>query len=169
MPEGHAYVQDDADRVTIHNFDYLPLVNLHRDIIHLDWDTAVSPEMLRKFATYARLMRNSVIVSPQRLYPGSLNGMYPRNLVGPQWNVYQETAKPPYQRECSYDDFTCHYCGFGLIYLPHKVLEQYAADCPDMMMDDYAFTSWYHKVYGEIPIMWDVTTVHVNHLVLKEV
>jgi hypothetical protein len=170
-PPGHARCDDALPRIMTPPFDYTPLVLAGDDVLHLDWDVAVSPEDLRTFAAAARLRPLEPLVAPIRLYPGSMFGHdpVPRDLPEPVWG-----AK-------SYDDGTeqsMHYVtrgepaadlwGFGMVYLPLCWLLRWRDDCPGVTMGDLQFSGWYHRQEGAAQLCWDVRPVHLNSPALVE-
>jgi hypothetical protein len=162
-PAGHARIIDGFERVLTPPFDYAPLAGLGADVLHLDWDTAVSPEDLRLFADRAAAAPGRVLVAPVRCYPGSLHGTVPRALPAPVWNcrVYDGGSL----RHVTPQDATCDLFGFGMVYLPADLTAAGAAECArqGVTMSDISFSGWHHRHAGPAGICWDVRPVHVNY------
>lgn len=166
-PAGHARVIDSFERVLTPPFDYFPLgvpAGLGQDVLHVDWDTAVSPEDLALFAARANEDPGRVLVAPMREYPGGLHGTTPRALSRPVWNcrVY-EGAHTRYVKP---SDNCAHLFGFGMVYLPAKLVVAYCAEAAGAgeTFSDIGFSGWHHvQVEREARLCWDVAPVHVNY------
>lgn len=167
VPPEHARVEDQFARVYVADFDYFPLgvpAAAGADILHLDWDTAVSPEDLDRFAARAREAPDRVLVAPMREYPGGLHGTVRRALPRPVWNcrVYEGSAT----RYVTTADKFAHLFGFGMVYLPAKLVEAYCAEAAGAgePFSDIGFSGWHHvQVEREARLCWDVSPVHVNY------
>jgi hypothetical protein len=156
-PEDRNYVIDDAERLYNDNYDYRGLVDVDDDIIHIDWDTAVSREHLALFAEACRLEPDRTRVAPVPVYPDSRRGL-PTMI----WNLkryegngmrYLRTGEP-----------TCNLFGFGMVYLPHTLLRGYAEALPGEVLGDISFAGWHHRnVEPEVPVAWDVRPIHVHY------
>ena len=165
-PPRHACCEDQIRRVLTAPFDYAPLCALGDDVLHLDWDIAVSPEDLATFAASARRQPGQVLVGPYRTYPGSLFGAdpVPRELPGPVWTakVYAD------DREWSMHyvqpgDPVAHLFGFGMVYLPAGLLARWAEQFPGAKMGDMEFSGWHYRIAGPARICWAVHPVHLNY------
>lgn len=156
---------DAIPRVETPPFDYAPLADMGEDLIHLDWDMAVSPEDLDTFAHLAMAAPQDVLVAPYRTYPGSIFGADPqgRDLESPVWTakVYSD-AREQSMRNVTEDDTHAHLWGFGLVYLPAKWLCGYAARFPGEKMGDGEFSGWYYRQAGPALLAWGVRPVHLN-------
>lgn len=163
QPEGRNYVIDDAERLYNDNYDYSALVEMDDDIIHLDWDTAVSRETLARFADICRTEPDRVRMAPQRIYSDSRMGL-PETI----WNAkvyegsgmrYIETGEP-----------TCHLFGFGMVYLPkvhiRGFMDRFAREIAEgtVVMGDIHFSGWHHRnVEPDVPVEWGCETVHLHY------
>jgi hypothetical protein len=179
-PAGHARVDDRIERVFTEPFDYAPLAKLGDDLLHLDWDMAVSPEDLAVFAAAARAQPYEVLVGPYLTYPGSLFGNDPagRDLPDPVWTgkVYT-SADETAMRNIVPGDRYAHMFGFGMVYLPAMWLSAFTGTFPGVKMGDGQFSGWYYRQspaggpgwvnYGAA-ICWDVHPVHCNYPPPKE-
>jgi hypothetical protein len=167
VPAGHARVEDSFERVYTAGFDYFPLgvpAAAGADILHVDWDTAVSPEDLAIFADRAKDEPTRVLVAPMREYPGGLHGTTPRRLSRPTWNcrVYEGSAT----RYVTPADEFANLFGFGMVYLPAKLVEAYCAEAAGSgePFSDIGFSGWHYiAVEREARLCWDVSPVHVNY------
>jgi hypothetical protein len=169
VPDNHAYIHDDFERVMVDDYNYIELVKLGRDVIHLDWDVAVSPEDLDMFALYANDDRARVNVVPMYLYPGSPNGATFRSGNRPIWNVYQKLDHAPWQRECEPRDAYCSVFGFGMVYLPYRWLRAWHQETKENVLTDQSFSEWYNDKNGMTPIFWNIHPVHINYPAVKEI
>src|SRR5262245_21056937 len=113
-PAGRARVEDDAYRLYNDNYEYRGLADLDDDVLHIDWDIAVSKEDLTAFAAKARQTPDRVLVAPCPLYPDTRPG-----LTGATWNCrrYSDTSRSA-MRYIERGEPTCHLFGFGMVYLP---------------------------------------------------
>lgn len=169
VPAGHARVEDGFERVYTPPFDYFPLgavAGAGTDVLHLDWDTAVSPEDLALFADRARGQPGRVLVAPVRCYPGSLHGTVKRELRRAVWNcrVYEGSRTRYVERGEPF----AHLFGFGMVYLPAATVSAYCAEVvasdPVVGFSDVGFSGWHHvQVEREAALCWDVSPVHVNY------
>jgi hypothetical protein len=158
-PAGHARVIDGVTRVVCDQFDYRPLALLGGDVLHLDWDTAVSHEGLTHFAEHAQAAPAEVLVAPCRVYPGSLHGATPRDLPRPVWNVRTYLAGGQAMRDTLPGEDCADLFGFGMVYLPADLLARF----PGPVMDDISFAGWHHRQVGSARLCWDAQPVHLNY------
>jgi hypothetical protein len=142
-------------------YDYRRLANYHEDVVVIEWDLAVDPDDLFRFMGRARDIPDRVRVAPYRLYY-----QYPDEVWGgqrgPVWAHRRvETHRVRWVRD---RDATCHYFGFGLIYLPAGLLEGFCGDDAGPLGDN-SFSQWHYRTAAdrEVVIDWDVRPVHLNH------
>jgi hypothetical protein len=160
-PAGRNRVEDDAVRLLNDNYDYRGLAAFGDDVVHVDWDTAVSREDLVTFAEIARRHPEQVLVAPVPVYADSRKGL--RRTV---WNLlrYEGADRTRYLQA---GEPFCHLFGFGMVYLPHVLLvaaEDAFADQPGVVFSDIAFAGWHHQnVNAEVPVAWDVRPVHLHY------
>lgn len=161
-PAGRNHVVDDAERLLNTDYDYAGLVELGDDIIQLDWDTAVSREDLIAFAKQCRAEPDRVRVAPCMIYTEDRPG-----LGRPVWNAkrYKDDG---FTRFVTRDDETCHLFGFGMVYLPHELIAGFVHRTTAVRfgwkLTDVGFASWHYKyVRHEVPLAWDVHTVHLHY------
>ena len=161
-PAGHARVEDGVMRVLVADFDYRPLLAVDDDVLHLDWDTAVSLEDLLTFAKVARMFPAQPLVAPMLEYPGGLHGTTRRALTRPTWNIRRYEGAN--MRDCTLGEQSCHLFGFGMVYLPLKLLAEHVASLePGVPVTDIGFSGWYAANGGECDVCWDVRPVHLNY------
>lgn len=162
-PPGHARVEDGVIRVLIDNFDYRPLVEVDDDVVHLDWDTAVSLEDVREFAGLARAHPSHPLVVPMREYPGGMHGAETRKLTRPTWNVKRYDGQMT--RYAEPGEATCHLFGFGMVYLPKSLVVEHAAALdPGVPFTDVGFSGWWSR-NGERSAycVWSIHPIHLNY------
>lgn len=179
IPAGRNYVVDDAERLINTNYDYTGLIGLCDDIIHIDWDTAVSKEDLEAFARRASAQPDSVLVAPVKIYQSPKR----TGLTDPVWNLRRFLPGDMASRYCEPGE-GAHLFGFGMVYLPRVLLQGYGdamnADAseygrPDLFhmrryhrFGDMEFAGWHYKnVVQEAAVMWDVRPVHVHYEMSK--
>lgn len=165
VPEGRAYVADDAERHLNAGYSYRGLVAYGDDLIHLDWDMAVGREDLEHFAEHARRNPDRPLVGPQRVDVGDGR----RHLTAPLWNMRSYDGDR--LRHVERGDPTCDLFGFGLVYLPGKWLRAFEdqwrpeLDAGTIRFDDTGFAGWIYRQIGPSPICWDVHPVHLHYSV----
>lgn len=141
------------------DYDYRRLLDVGDDIIHIDWDTAISREDLITFAEMAKADRDRVLVAPVPVYPDSRAGLpamvwnLKRYLPGEQSTRYVEVGE------------AAHLFGFGMLYLPVALVHAFV----DQLVDggrfgDMAFASWHYRhVAAEVAVAWQVRPVHLHY------
>jgi len=156
-PAGRNYVIDDAERFYNDDYDYAGLVDLDDDIIHIDWDTALSREDLATFAAHCKAEPNRVRVAPVPVYPDSRRGL-PQTI----WNLKRYEGNG--MRQVHTGEPSCHLFGFGMVYLPHALIRGYLEAFPEERLGDIAFAGWHHRnIEPEVPITWDISPVHLHY------
>lgn len=163
IPQWRNYVVDDAERNLNSDYSYRGLVAYGDDLVHLDWDVAVSREDLAAFAQRAAKDPDRVLVGPQRVDVGDGR----RYLRRPVWNmrVYDGTQL----RHVRDGEPTCDLYGFGLVYLPAQLLTEFenmhraALDAGTVRFDDTGFSGWATKKYGPAGIDWTIRPVHLHY------
>ncbi len=163
QPSGRNYVIDDAERLYNDNYDYGSIADIGDDVIHIDWDTAVSREHLEAFAAHCKAEPERVRVAPVPVYPDSRKG-----LAGTIWNLkryegsgmrYLQTGEP-----------SCHLFGFGMVYLPHALIRGYLEAFPGENLGDIAFAGWHHRnIAEEVPVDWQVRPIHLHYRISEVV
>jgi hypothetical protein len=156
-PTGRACVVDDAQRVVVDDYNYRGLVELDDDVINLDWDIAIAREDLESFAARARSSPGRVLVAPYPIYPDTRPG-----LPSVTWPMRRYDG--PNLRYVRTGESTCHLYGFGMVYLPRRMVREFADANPTLNFDDTRFASWHYRQTGqEVPITWDIRPVHLNY------
>lgn len=162
-PTGRAYVIDDADRHLNRDYSYRGLVAFGDDLVHLDWDMAVSREDLERFARRARRNPDRVLVGPQRVDVGDGR----RHLTAPIWNMRVDVGGR--MRQATEADRVCHLYGFGMVYLPAALLRGFEdtfrdpLDAGTVRFDDTGFAGWASNQQGPAEIDWSVRPVHLHY------
>lgn len=159
VPDARNYVWDDAPRLVVHGYDARALADVGDDVLLLEWDIAVSRDDLVSFAEAAAQDPQRVLVAPYRLYPpayGLREAIWsPRRMPG---NVPVEPGEA-----------VCHLFGFGMTYLPGKLLRGFADDWlvrnPAGNLTDETFSRWHYDRAPDrdVPICWDVRPVHLHY------
>src|SRR5215472_17478582 len=139
VPPAHPRIIDAVTRVILPRaFDYAPLAGLDDDVLHLDWDVAVSPEDLHTFAVAARRKAAQPLVGPCRVYPGSLHGTVARQMAGARWNVRSSNGAGA-MADCQPGDPSADLWGFAMVYLPREALSGFVHSNPGRDMSDIGF------------------------------
>lgn len=179
IPANRNYIVDDAERLINTDYDYTGLIALNDDIIHIDWDTAVSKEDLEAFARRARHFPDSVLVAPVKIY----HSVKRTGITDPVWNVRRFNPGEMSMRYCREGE-DAHLFGFGMVYLPRVLLRGFGEaladdegryDRPDLFhmkryrrFGDMEFAGWHYKhVTPEAWVMWDVRPVHIHYEMSK--
>jgi hypothetical protein len=164
LPPGRNYVVDDAQRLVNTDYDYRGLTGIGDDVIHLDWDTAVSRSDLMLFARLAREHPDRVLVAPQPLEPG-----HRRGITEQVWNCRVYTNEGQGTRWVRTGEPIAHLFGFGMVYLPLETMREFDAtfrpdlDAGRVKFDDTGFAGWYFRQRGGAEIAWPVRPVHVHY------
>jgi hypothetical protein len=162
VPDGRAYVVDDAERMYNANFSYRGLVAVDDDVIHLDWDQAVGRADLVTFAGRCKAYPDQARVVPVLVDLAARPG-----LAVPVWNcrVYVGDRLRYVER----GDPTADLFGFGMVYLPRKALAEFEdefrteLDDGTVRFDDTGWSGWYTRTHGPVPIDWDIHCVHLHY------
>ena len=157
-PGGCNHVIDDAERMVNWNYDYSGLLAYQDDIVQIDWDTAVSREDLVIFAERAKLTPESVLVAPMPIYPDNRPG-----LTKPHWNCCRRInpVTPDLLREVDRNDSECDLFGFGMIYLPLKMIQGFALTT--RFFSDRGFAEWHNNQHGSAKLIWDIHPIHLHY------
>jgi len=138
-------------RVIVDDYDYRGLAGVGDDVISLDWDTAVGDEDLRLFAGQAAASPGDVLVAPVRTYYGPKAGQW--NLADADGNILG-TGTPRAQ-----------VFGFGMVYLPARLLAAYTGQQPGVKLTDMWFASWHLDRVDPrgAAVCWAVRPVHLHY------
>ena len=162
IPEGRTgYVVDEIPHYDLHMYDMRKIVELKEDILCIEWDLAFDKDEFLTFIDHAKEQPERVIVAPYRHYPeitGRPTAIWAHRRLDENGQViFIEEGEP-----------TCHLFGFGMTYLPYKLLRGFCDDFlvrnPLAELDDYLFSQWHyeHADDREVPITWDVRPVHLH-------
>src|SRR4051812_5131429 len=166
VPPGRNYVVDDAVRLYNAGYDYRGLALVGDDVLHLDWDQAVSRADLIAFAKVCRDDPGTVHVVPTMIEPGNHPGF-----TEPEWNVRVavDGGRSGWRPAFVGEPFA-HLFGFGMLYLPKTVLDDFMdewgdrLDRNDCRFNDIGFSGWYYNTTGVgAPIHWDIHCVHLHY------
>lgn len=163
VPEGRSYVVDGIERLILDRYDYTPLGDVDDDVLLIEWDIAVGEQDLVAMAEAAAERPAEVVVAPYRLYAGNHTSRSLRE------TVWAHRLWPDY-RHVQTGDPHCNIFGFGLTYLPRKLVRGYldartaAPDGRTWGFSDGSFSGWHYRcVKPDVPIVWDVQPVHLNY------
>ena len=170
-PEDHPQVIDNCERIYLHRpdmVDYTALSQADDNLLHLDWDVAVNRDELRMFAAKCEAEPDRVRVAPtinwvtrHKAHRGILPNMRTQWLVWRQLSVSRRNCVP---------GENCDYFGFGMVYLPIRLIQMYKAERPSERFNDMSFSKWHYNEYlggwgkaPTVPVEWDVHAVHINY------
>jgi hypothetical protein len=155
IPVGRAYVSDLLPRIEMADYNYVPVLEqLDEDTVIVEWDVAVSFEDRERFTKICAADPYGAHVAPYRLYPVSTA------LLEPVWAHRRLGRNPPWINE---RDSACDLFAFGLVYLPHQIVQHYLATKPEVT-GDAIFSKWHHDVkFGPVPVHWDVRPIHLHY------
>lgn len=148
IPAGRAHVVDGLSRLVMRNQDYTTLSWPRHEPgwFMLEWDIALDQASRERFAANASTQPDKVRVAPYLLYPMARQ-------------VHRWEGKPIPEGQPWADMF-----GFGCIYFPQAILDEFWADLPPRVereLTDTVFSDWYRTRYGNVTVDW---TVHPQHL-----
>lgn len=149
IPPGRAYVQDDAERFPMENYDYSGLAEFAagEDVLLLEWDIAVSRHDLSMFAGRAHVAGDWPLVAPYLL---------DRAGSWPHWR--DEGGE---LRRIRQDEDDCDLFGLGLAFLPFWVISGFPRG---QHMSDGTLSRWLRTVPGwrPVPVDWGTRVVHLH-------
>lgn len=172
IPPHRAHVVDDLERLVIADYDYTPLGAIDDDVVLIEWDMALAPDDMEQFDRAAKYYHENPLVAPYKLYYVSNNGR-----DRPVW-AHRKLTEAGEDWIRAWDNFA-DYVGFGLIYLPRRVVRAFL-DAPapergaplvapggytDCRFHDQTFSMWYRHRYsggGPIRVEWDIWPVHLH-------
>jgi hypothetical protein len=163
------HVVDHIEKFPIVDYDYGGLVDIDDDILLLEWDIAISWEDLQIFIADANQTPDLVRVAPYKLYEGRKNPVWAHRVV---WSTTDIHVTPE-------EDSTCDLFGFGCIFLPKVLLQDFhdtdvdircrdprfhGADYRDGRLTDQTFSIWHkwHTRQPPVPIDWSIKPIHLN-------
>jgi hypothetical protein len=176
VPEGRPHVVDGMERLIIEDFDYRPLADLDDDVLLIEWDIAAGREEIEHFAEHAYREPKRVLTAPYKLYRDS--GYRPHwpepdnpwvwmlnhwRGEGERPDAAQgETIPGSHTVMPDIGDPTCNGFGFGMIYLPRKLIRRFVKTDPSHF-GDVSFSVWhFHNVRPDARICWHVRPVHLH-------
>lgn len=167
MPHRKSHVIDGMERFYHNDYDYSRLVEYGEDILLIEWDLAASQEMREDFEHVAKIDPHHVTVAPYRLYEGREESVWAHRRIEDgqeRWLKWGET----------YTDLF----GFGLIYLPHKLMRAFLNEpketrgtpvgirpenYTDYRFCDQTFSMWHYRSgLGPVYVHWPVMPIHLN-------
>ncbi len=136
------------------DYDYLTVDAWpEHDLCLLEWDVAIDPFDMVRFARYAQDASQRIIVAPYRIGHG-------------RW-VHQDESNRRTTRVVdrihSVPDYapSCDRFGMGCIYLPWAIVREWLSTKPDRWTDG-TFSEWYYHTHGRTPIIWTVRVAHLH-------
>ncbi len=167
IPEGRSYVVDDIPRFVMgkdgdRQYDYRHLLDLDDDVVLIEWDIAIGAEQLTAFMQRAKAEPDRIRVAPYTLYRK-------RAREGRQQIPFYVHRVRTHAARCwvrGPQDTHCQMFGFGLIYLPRKLIERFVAQMdPASHFGDSEFSRWHMRnvTPNDVPIDWDLPAVHLHY------
>lgn len=161
-PAGRPRVIDDLPRLLIVRHDLATdptLYRIQRGFCLLEWDVAVSLEERRLFELLVAGDPEVVHVAPYRLYPCS---------TGLREPVWAHRAGRRGERWISEEEPTCDHFGFGMVYLPWRLVDRFLAAGPPpsqiSWFNDSNFSLWHAaSIRHPVPVHWQVRPVHLRY------
>lgn len=167
-PPGRAHVVDRLERLVIDDYDYSALGELGEDVIVIEWDVAIDPYDAAAFeqACTTAGYTTGVLVAPYLLHDDA----------GVRW-AHRRLVGVGVERWVTLGEEYCDLFGFGLVYLPRWIVESFLeAPAPergrpyyakpgsytDCRFTDQTFSTWHHRKFGGVPILWDVHPAHLH-------
>jgi len=156
---------DDCERVYIPSIDRKPMVTLDDNVIHLDWDVAVSRDDLREFARRCAADPERVRVVPTLAHQTQRTRTGQPQTTPTHWMVWRQDYHGGPRIELKPGESPAHIFSFGLVYLPKWTIQGFIRDMPDTNLDDTQFANWHNRqtAYQGCPVDWDIPTVHLNY------
>lgn len=157
-------IEDEFSRQYIIDYDYKSMETWNESCVILEWDIAVDREDLEQFCIRAAETPDEILVAPYKLYSGD-NWTWVHRIVANKATLSTRWIQP--------SDVECDLFGFGMIYLPKHLIDEYLAApafAPhDRRMTDANFSVWYFRTYGKkVPIAWNVRPIHLHYTCPKE-
>ncbi len=166
IPPGRAYVVDSMTRLVMNDADYntvQPWPDDEPGFCMLEWDIALAREERERFVELVHRSPNRVLVAPYYKTLDPLDGPIcihrVRRAKGDRRPPRGWGDWSPLPRFATRTDLF----GFGCIYLPLKVVQEYKQANPHKpRFDDTSFSVWYRARYGEADVTWDVHPQHLH-------
>ena len=177
IPPDRSYIVDDIPKFIMgkdgdRQYDYRYLLDLNDDVVLIEWDIAVGAEHLAAFMARAKAEPDRVRVAPYVLYRrASRQGPAHRRSSAPirgQIPFYVHRLRSHKER-CwvrGPQDTHCQMFGFGLVYLPQKLLQAFVDQMdPASHFGDSEFSRWHMRNVSppDVPIDWDIPLVHLHY------
>lgn len=157
IPAGRAHIIDGLSRLVLRDqnyatlSDFQPWPRVTPGWFMLEWDIALDRQSRERFADNALQHPDRVRVAPYMLYPDR----------GAPRQCHRSAGKPIPDGQPHADSV-----GFGCIYFPQDLLDEFWADPPvrlnrDRMLTDTVFSDWHRARHDHFDVDW---TVHPQHL-----
>ena len=165
------------------SYNYVPVFQqLTDDTILLEWDIVVDQGMMDRFEKHVLDCMDQVQVAPY-IYPKDNTWIQSRvrEVQPPEfcietlsYNVGTDKTILPLLshhdegyvwREytpIAENDSWCNWSGFGMVYFPLDIVQQYLATEPDHSCDTEWFGWHYECVREKVPVRWDVRPIHLH-------
>lgn len=117
----------------------------------LEWDVALDPPSRDLFAALALMEPREILVAPYRWHDTWIC-----------WRGNEGEGPTLDGRPVRYTDAITDSFGFGCIYFPNAVINEFLQSMNHLGFTDHTFGTWYHKKYGAARITWEVHPQHVH-------
>jgi hypothetical protein len=143
-------VVDGMEHIETHAYDYSPirarlLAGHEIGVLNLDWDMVVSPTDLHRMKERAWEVPMQGFVAPYKLHCNSTWAH--RHPDG----VWVDGGDP-----------LCELPGWGAIYVPRHLLEEWAPVPADPRLTDQNFGAWCWRQRITWPIDWTIRAIHLH-------
>lgn len=174
IPANRNYVVDGLDRFYMSNYDYSGLSSYGDDILLVEWDIVVTPDVIQNIKDWLPSNGVQVQVWPYLLYPTPENGLT-RTAYAHRRILEPIKNNPPETYPIGFLDSVADYVGFGCIFLPKTIIEAFEKADPktrglpanDERFTDQTFSFWLRHNQREFPeramVHWDVELPHLNY------
>lgn len=159
-PKDRVHVVDNLPKLKVHRYDYDSILQWpEHNLVMVEWDIAVSREDVCAFTEACAATPSSVHVAPYRIYPAS------SGLSEPVY-VHRVGSPEPQSRWITDGEPLADYVGFGMIYLPLRIVQRFKREysvAHGARFTDTGFSLWHHENVGPIPVHWNVRPVHLHY------
>jgi hypothetical protein len=154
--EGRARVEDHLPRLVMRDCDY-STADLPTDLpgfCMLEWDVALDVAGRDRFAAHAFEDPERILVAPYLIYPHG----------APPVVVHKSADNPKrigHRRPIPEGQDWAHSFGFGCIYFPQVILDDWRAG-GRRRMTDARFSDWHIANHGTVEVTWWVAPQHLH-------
>ena len=167
IPPDRSYIVDDIPKFIMgkdgdRQYDYRYLLDLNDDVVLIEWDIAVGAEHLSAFMARAKAEPDRVRVAPYVLY----RRVSRKGRAQHPFYVHRLRSQTARCWVRGPQDTHCQMFGFGLVYLPQKLLQAFVDQMdPASHFGDSEFSRWHMRNVSppDVPIDWDIPLVHLHY------